>query len=96
MLVLVCYDIGDVAGDGSVRLRRVAEACLNHGTRVQFSVFECRLSEALWIGLRARLLSVFDGSKDSLRFYFLCETDERKVEKHGRTSGIDPTGPLIV
>lgn len=96
MFVLVCYDIGDVAGDGGERLKHVAQACLNHGVRVQFSVFECRINAPQWAVLRARLLQIHNPMKDSLRFYVLCENDERRVEVHGIKKSIDPTGPLIV
>ena len=96
MFVLVCYDIGDVAGAGAERLKKVAQACLNYGARVQFSVFECRINAPLWVALRARLLEIHDPSRDSLRFYVLCENDERKVEVHGINKLVDPTGPLII
>jgi CRISPR-associated protein Cas2 len=96
VFVLVCYDIGDVEGLGGVRLRRVAEACLNHGTRVQYSVFECRISEPQWVKLRQRLLNVIDFDKDSLRFYKLCEDCQDKVEYHGLKKGLDPTGLLVL
>lgn len=94
--MLVCYDIGDVAGAGGERLKNVAQACLNYGVRVQYSVFECRISASQWVGLRAKLLEIHEPKKDSLRFYMLCETDERRVEVHGINKLMDPTGPLIV
>lgn len=94
MFVLVCYDIGDVAGEGSERLKKVAQACLNYGVLVQYSVFECRINTPLWVMLRAKLLQIHDPKKDSLRFYALCENDERKVEVHGINKLVDPTGPL--
>lgn len=93
---MVCYDIGNVAGAGADRLRQVAQACGDFGTRVQFSVFECRLDEAKWVKLRARLLGIFDDQQDSLRFYLLCDRDERRVEVHGLRKGVDVTGPLVV
>lgn len=96
MFVLICYDIGDVSGAGGDRLKKVAQACLNFGARVQYSVFECRISAPQWVGLRARLLEILEPEKDSLRFYLLCEADERKVEVHGLNKLVDPTGPLIV
>jgi CRISPR-associated protein Cas2 len=96
VFVIVCYDIGNVDGPGRIRLRRAAEACLDHGVRVQYSVFECRISEAQWVLLKARLLEICELSVDSLRFYSLCETDERRIEVYGRPRGADPTGPLVV
>ena len=41
MLVLVTYDVSTVEKPGVRRLRRVARACEDYGTRVQKSVFEC-------------------------------------------------------
>lgn len=96
MLVLVCYDIGEVAGAGAERLRKVAQACQNYGVRVQYSVFECRIDTVQWVVLRARLLQIHEKEKDSLRFYFMCEADERRAEVHGVRKSVNPTGPLIV
>ena len=44
MDVLLTYDIADTERSGASRLRRVAQVCEKYGQRVQFSVFECRLS----------------------------------------------------
>lgn len=41
MYILVTYDVDTTAKEGQKRLRRVAKACLDHGQRVQNSVFEC-------------------------------------------------------
>lgn len=94
MLVLVCYD---VAADqaGSRRLRRIAEVCKDHGVRVQYSVFECRLDDRSWVTLRHRLLSEMDVAQDSLRFYFIRDNDASKTEHHGVRRPLDPTGPLV-
>ncbi len=96
MLVIVCYDIANVEKAGGKRLRKVAEACLSFGVRVQYSVFECRLSDAQWVDLRSRLLRTFESQEDSFRFYFLCERDDAKVEQHGVVRHVDPTGPLVL
>jgi CRISPR-associated protein Cas2 len=96
LLVLVCYDIGDVAGSGAERLRLVSQACLNFGTRVQYSVFECHIDVAQWVRLRASLLQLFDPARDSLRFYPLCENDERRAEVFGLKKGTDPLEALVV
>ena len=55
MLVIVTYDIRTDSREGRRRLRRVAQACLDYGQRVQYSVFECDLNLAQWTTLRARL-----------------------------------------
>ena len=46
MLVLVTYDVNTETAAGRRRLRKVAKACVNHGQRVQNSVFECILDAA--------------------------------------------------
>ncbi len=94
MVVLVCYD---VAADkpGARRLRRIAEACKDHGVRVQYSVFECRLDDRSWVVLRSRLLEEFDAAHDSLRFYFIRDAEAARTEHHGVRPPTDPTGPLV-
>lgn len=57
MLVLVTYDVSTVEKAGVRRLRRVARACEDYGTRVQKSVFECQVGKTEWVNLRHRLNS---------------------------------------
>lgn len=96
MLILVSYDVSTSSADGPRRLRRVARACLNHGQRVQNSVFECVLQNDQWVAFRAELLRVADLEHDSLRFYFLGSEWQRRVEHHGAKPTIDPDAPLLV
>ena len=58
MLILVAYDVSTVEKAGVRRLRRVAQACEDYGTRVQKSVFECQVGQKEWARLRDRLLHV--------------------------------------
>jgi CRISPR-associated protein Cas2 len=96
MIVLVTYDIQTLDKAGQRRLRRIAKACVDHGQRVQYSVFECKLTPALWIELRGKLLSLYNPDTDSLRFYFLGEDDVRKAEHHGSKPSIDFEAPMLV
>ena len=41
MLVLITYDVNTETPAGRKRLRKVAKRCVDHGQRVQNSVFEC-------------------------------------------------------
>jgi len=95
MMVLVSYDVSTKTKEGRRRLRRVAEACLDYGQRVQASVFECVLDPTQWTTLRFRLLAEFDVTEDSLRFYFLGNQWRGRVEHHGTKPSHDPEGPLI-
>ena len=93
--ILVCYDVNTTTSDGERRLRRVAKACEGFGQRVQYSVFECSLSDMLMHRLRSKLLDIIDSEQDSLRIYFLSGPGKR-VECHGLSSSIDFSGPLVI
>lgn len=43
MMVLITYDVNTEDSQGRKRLRQIAKQCVNHGQRVQNSVFECVL-----------------------------------------------------
>lgn len=96
MLILITYDVATVEKAGRRRLRRVAQACEDYGTRVQKSVFECQVGKSEWILLRHRLLSEIKVDEDSLRFYFLDATDRSRIEHHGTKEPLDLTEPLIL
>jgi CRISPR-associated protein Cas2 len=96
MLILVTYDVSTVEKAGLRRLRRVARACEDYGTRVQKSVFECQVGQKEWASLRDRLLREIKKGEDSLRFYFLDEMAKQKTEHHGVDEPIDLSEPLIL
>lgn len=96
MMVLVTYDVNTETPAGRKRLRRVARHCENYGQRVQNSVFECWVDSAQWITFRAKLTSEIEPTRDSLRFYFLGDNWQRRVEHHGSKPSYDPEAPLIV
>ncbi len=96
MLVVVAYDVSTETDEGRRRLRRVAKVCEDVGQRVQNSVFECLVDAAQWVRLRASLLSEIEPGEDSLRFYFLGDNWERRVEHVGARPSYNPQGPLIV
>jgi len=85
MLVLVTYDVNTETAAGRKRLRKVAKACVNHGQRVQNSVFECLLDAAQYVTFKASLTALIDPEQDSLRFYRLGNAYQSKVEHYGRT-----------
>jgi CRISPR-associated protein Cas2 len=96
MFVLVSYDVATTTKEGKRRLRRVAQACLDYGQRVQNSVFECQVDPERWTRLKLRLLEEYDPAQDSLRFYFLGNNWRSRVEHFGAKPSIDLEGPLIV
>lgn len=96
MLVLITYDVDTSDTAGRKRLRQIAKQCVNYGQRVQNSVFECLLDAAQCRQLQARLLSIIDQEKDSLRFYYLGNQYEKKIEHFGAKPGYDPSAPMIL
>ena len=83
MMVLITYDVNTEDAAGRKRLRQIAKQCVNYGQRVQNSVFECMLDPAQCKLLQAKLLSIMDPDKDSLRFYYLGSRYEKKIETGG-------------
>lgn len=96
MEIVVAYDVATETQAGRRRLRKVAEACLAYGQRVQFSVFECSLTEMQLEALRDRLRGIMDEQRDSLRIYRLPQPRERFLWTYGVLREIDFKGPLVV
>lgn len=96
MFVLVAYDVSTSTPAGTRRLSRIAKICKNFGQRVQNSVFECRVDPAQWVSLKAQLLREYSDKEDSLRFYFLGNNWDRRVEHHGNNPGFNPTQDIIL
>lgn len=78
MLVLITYDVNTETDSGKRRLRKVAKQCVNYGTRVQNSVFECILDNAQCLQLKAVLSDMIDEKVDSIRFYYLGNNHKTK------------------
>lgn len=97
MLILITYDVSVLTQSGPRRLRRIAKACLDYGTRVQNSVFECEVTPAQLAELKATLLSLYEPKEDSLRFYHLGKKGRQKVDHYGAKAVLDPhNSPLIL
>ncbi len=96
MLVLITYDVNTETAAGKKRLRKVAKQCVNYGRRVQNSVFECILDSAQCAVLKAALTDMIDEEMDSLRFYYLGNKYQTKVEHIGVDRGIAQDQTLIL
>ena len=90
MLVLISYDVSTEDAAGRKRLR------VNYGQRVQNSVFECLLDAAQCKQLQHKLCSIMDKEKDSLRFYYLGNRYETKIEHFGVKAGYKPEEVLMI
>ncbi|MGH3188117.1 MAG: CRISPR-associated endonuclease Cas2 [Streptosporangiaceae bacterium] len=68
---LVAYDIRD-----DRRLRSVAGCCEGYGTRIQYSVFVCDLSEREKILMRGDIEALIKASEDSVMVIDLGQTGD--------------------
>ena len=84
MDVLVTYDIVDTETTGASRLRQIADVCEKYGQRVQFSVFECRLSKARLARLVGEVEDIIDRERDSVLVYRLPGGIEAATLRLGR------------
>jgi CRISPR-associated protein Cas2 len=75
MFVVVSYDIPD-----DKRRMKVCKLLKNYGAHVQYSVFECVLKERDYAVMRKRLKKLIVKEEDSVRFYFLCREDVKRVQ----------------
>lgn len=96
MLVVITYDVNTETADGRKRLRQIARQCVNYGQRVQNSVFECLLDSAQCRLLQAKLCDIIDIEKDSLRFYYLGNKYESKIEHFGCQNTYRPEDAMIL
>ena len=63
---------------------------------MQASVFECLVDEAQCKQLQHSLLKIMDQEKDSLRFYYLGNRYQSKIEHFGAKETYAPEGVLMV
>ena len=96
MMVLISYDVSTVSASGKTRLRKVAKECQNHAQRVQNSVFEADLDYSSFLKLKDRHCKLINPEEDSLRFYYLGNNWERKVEHVGAKKTYNPEGVIII
>ena len=96
MMVLISYDVSTTSPAGKKRLRKVAKECQNHAQRVQNSVFEADLDYSSFLKLKEKLMDLIDKEEDSLRFYYLGNYWERRVEHIGAKKTYNPEGVIII
>lgn len=96
MMVIISYDVSTMDAEGRKRLRQIAKACQDHAQRVQNSVFEADLDYGTFMKLKDKLCKIIDESQDSLRFYYLGNNWQRKVEHIGIKTTYDPEGVILL
>jgi CRISPR-associated protein Cas2 len=86
MFVVVSYDVAE-----DKRRTKIHKVLKSYGQWMQYSVFECDLTETQYTKLRARLAKLIKPEQDSVRFYFLCRCCAGKVERIGGEAVRDET-----
>lgn len=78
-MYVISYDIV------SDRLRnKVEKVLLGYGKRVQYSVFECRISQEKFEELYRKMVLLMAGVEEgNLRFYHLCGKCEKEIRELG-------------
>ena len=76
--ILASYDITD-----DKRRRKVMKTMEDFGQRVQYSVFECRLTPLEFEKMKKRLKPLILETQDSIRFYFIGAEDVGRIQVLG-------------
>lgn len=95
-MVLITYDVETKTSEGRKRLRRASKICENFGLRVQNSVFECIGDSGQIAELKHRLEKIIDHDHDSLRFYYLGNNWNKKVDHIGAKPSFDPEKDILM
>lgn len=88
---VISYDVTD-----DRRRARVARKLLDYGTRVQYSVFECSVSEDTLKRVLAELEQIIEPAEDSVRCYRLCRSCAVIVQVLGEEKGFDIDSEYLI
>lgn len=78
MFILTTYDISD-----DKRRNKICKTLKDFGERVQYSVFECNLTEQHLTKMLNKLLKIINEKEDSVRVYKICESCKKNVKIFG-------------
>ncbi|HIK56243.1 MAG TPA: CRISPR-associated endonuclease Cas2 [Synechococcales cyanobacterium M55_K2018_004] len=78
MYFVISYDVTD-----DKRRTKIHKVLKSYGQWMQYSVFECELTETQYAKLRSRLSTLIKPQHDSIRFYSLCRSCHHKIERIG-------------
>lgn len=82
-MYVVSYDI-----TSDRRRNKIAKTLEGYGTRIQYSVFECRLTEKKYKEMYRKLMQLMTDEEDgSIRIYSICGNCVGKIRTIGEISG---------
>ena len=83
-MYVVSYDI-----TSDRRRNKIAKTLEGYGIRIQYSVFECRLTEKKYKEMYRKLMQLMTDEEDgSIRIYSVCGNCEGKIRTIGEISGL--------
>ncbi|MBL0700523.1 MAG: CRISPR-associated endonuclease Cas2 [Desulfosarcina sp.] len=85
MHMIVAYDIADPK-----RLNKVARVIKDYGLRVQKSIFEVAVNNALFDEMKSRIEKIIEPLEDGVKYFPLCEKCYGTIEIIGQGILIDP------
>ena len=88
--VLIVYDISN-----DKRRTKLHDLLLDYGTPVQYSAFECRLTQKDLAKMKIAIKRIIRPRKDNLRYYYLCANCVDRIES-SRTSEINKSNPPTI
>jgi CRISPR-associated protein Cas2 len=91
MFVAVSYDIVN-----NRTRSRLAKIISNFGSRVQKSVFECRIEDQQYLKMKEHIEKEIDHEEDSVRYYFLCAKCSGNIQVSGWGAISEDEDVLIV
>ena len=95
MLVVITYDVNTETAAGRNPVGQNAKKSVKKGQRGQKCVLECLFDAAQCRMLQAKLVKIMDQEADSLRFYYLGNHYENRIEHFGCKTGYEPEGVLM-
>jgi CRISPR-associated protein Cas2 len=88
--VLVVYDISN-----DRRRTKLHNVLLDYGTPVQYSVFECRPDDKALERMQKAIRKVTRPRKDNVRYYWLCEDCQKRIQASGSEVTSEPPAAII-
>lgn len=90
MFIIISYDIVD-----DKKRTRVCNILKDYGRRVQYSVFECELSEKVFDEMIKKVKRQINEKEDSLIVFSLCEACKKKIILFGVRKSFEKDDVLI-
>ncbi|MDV2992014.1 MAG: CRISPR-associated endonuclease Cas2 2 [Chroococcidiopsis sp. SAG 2025] len=91
LFYVIVYDIPD-----DKRRKKVSDLLEGYGKRVQYSVFECILTQVKYAELRQRLKKRVKLAEDSVRFYPISKHTLTQVETWGGLPLTTMPGSVVI